>query len=101
MRSDVDQRIQREVQNAAPQQPIDARLRHAAMTGAIKLRPAALLNQRRDFVHQLQVKPQIRSLSWGICDGVSAAGAAVGFGFSHLMPLTMKRMDDIIKPAKT
>lgn len=50
VRGDVEQRIERK---AAPEQLIDTRLRHAAMLCRFKLRPAVLLSQCRDFVHQL------------------------------------------------
>ena len=43
----------REMRNATPQQLIDARLRDAALLCRFKLRPAVLLNQRCDLVHQL------------------------------------------------
>ena len=51
-RGDVDQRIKREARHTAPQQLIDAWLRHAAMLGRFKLRPAVLLNRCRDVVSQ-------------------------------------------------
>ena len=53
VRGDIDQCIKREARNAAPQEFIDARLRHAALLCRSKLRPAVLLNQRCDLVHQL------------------------------------------------
>lgn len=73
------------------------RLRRAAMLCRFKLCPAILLNQHRDFVHQLLPQPQIGILLGWVCDGVPASGVGVNFGFGHLMPLMMKRMGDIIK----
>ena len=49
MRRDVNQCIEREARDAAVQLFIEARLCHAAMLCRFKLRPAILLNQRRDF----------------------------------------------------
>ena len=71
MRGDSGQRIRRELRHAT-----------APSCDALPLQDAAiLLNQRRDFVHQLLPQPQIGILLGWVCDGVPDADVGVGVDF--------------------
>src|SRR4029077_19397849 len=83
-RRDVDQRVEREARDPAPQQIVNPWLREAAAAPPLALRSFVLFQQCRDLLHQFSPRSQIRSLLGSVRDRIP--NTRVGLGLAHIFP---------------
>jgi len=85
-RGDIDERIKRESCNPPAQQVVDAWLSDAAALCRFLLRPALLLDDCLDLVHQIRAHSQVRRLFRRVGNRIPDIGEFPHFQFAHNPP---------------